>query len=699
MSAKIFALFNTWSLETLFPMKTSRAMYKYFRANVKLGQRVLTVNFLKMVMNKQCGTNHVMIVAKSLNKSCRRDQGQNFVKALMREKVNDAVYEEGRSRREFEYWRTIYYQCVKRNSYIDMLYQQQLTSHLDLLWTEGKSKNKKKMNHLLNKWKAPAEVVKNPPPIRNIKYSDLDLADVDVCDKNTEVVKYGGVELSENMESVLKMNPKTMMFPKIQSWDIASEVEKGFTKARYSLMSEEIKNRENEDYDGGDGDDDDDNKPVLDLRTKTLNYGRIIATNLPTCQSLKMPKKSDFDTEMNMSVIKQKMMEATKHYEKKFCNNAGYPESNLTKEERDGIKEIKEKVKNKELFVKGTDKSGRLCADTIENYSEAIGKHTVGDETISIKQAEYLEGKLNDNLKILNRIFNVGGETSRKNNQERVHLASVSTNSSIPILDGVRKDHKPLKPGAEVAGPPVRPICYANESPNFRISHFLSKIINDFCDAVDDHHEARSSEEMRASWQRYNLETPADVKKRCHVLSMDVVALYPSMSVEQCKLAVMDLILNSELELDNFDWWEASKYIFVTTSPEEIQKYGLENVIPRRTKKSRVKLTVNCLKKVDDSEWIRADTPTDDQVKTMIGLVVCAGVEVTFKNHMYLTGDQIKLQAEGAPIGVELSCALHRPVMMRWDKLFLSDVKKAGMNMCSYDRYVDDSDEICEKKQ
>ena len=49
--------------------------------------------------------------------------------------------------------------------------------------------------------------------------------------------------------------------------------------------------------------------------------------------------------------------------------------------------------------------------------------------------------------------------------------------------------------------------------------------MNDYCDAVESHHECRSSEEMRAAFQQYNENTDEDTKKRCRVLSMDVSAL------------------------------------------------------------------------------------------------------------------------------------------------------------------------------
>ena len=60
------------------------------------------------------------------------------------------------------------------------------------------------------KWQSPKNDQGQAPNIRIIKYSDAELADVIVSDKNDKA--YGGVEVTENMESVLTMNPKMMFY-------------------------------------------------------------------------------------------------------------------------------------------------------------------------------------------------------------------------------------------------------------------------------------------------------------------------------------------------------------------------------------------------------------------------------------------------------------------------------------------------------
>ena len=65
-------------------------------------------------------------------------------------------------------------------------------------------------------------------------------------------------------------------------------------------------------------------------------------------------------------------------------------------------------------------------------------------------------------------------------------------------------------------------------------------------------------------------------------------------------------------------------------------------------------------------------------------------------NHVYCMGDKVYLQSEGGPIGLELTGAVSRPFMARYDRMYLERVKQAGLDMELYERYVDDSNQICE---
>ena len=77
----------------------------------------------------------------------------------------------------------------------------------------------------------------------------------------------------------------------------------------------------------------------------------------------------------------------------------------------------------------------------------------------------------------------------------------------------------------------------------------------------------------------------------------------------------------------------------------------------------------------------------------MLALAVSYGVLTTMSSHTYKVGDELFLQTAGGPIGLELTGAVARPFMLRWDRLYLQMAKKAGLEIKMYERYIDDSNQ------
>ena len=248
-----FDFMKTLSLETINPYGSSQAMYNFWKANVKLNRRVLTVNLLRCLVSQNCGTNDVMSTASSMGKcSYRKGSGERFRKILMKEKLNDALFDENQIRKQFEVCRNRYYKSITRNSEVDRQFQNMMKLKVENDWKEGKSKNKAKVQHLVSKWGPFND--KQDEKLRNIKYLDKDFeATIEVSDKNKEAVVYGNVETSDNEKEVLKMNPKLKVFGPVKPWDIEVAVELGYTKYRYS----QINKNKNEEV--GSEDDNEDN--------------------------------------------------------------------------------------------------------------------------------------------------------------------------------------------------------------------------------------------------------------------------------------------------------------------------------------------------------------------------------------------------------------------------------------------------------
>ena len=56
----------------------------------------------------------------------------------------------------------------------------------------------------------------------------------------------------------------------------------------------------------------------------------------------------------------------------------------------------------------------------------------------------------------------------------------------------------------------------------------------------------------------------------------------------------------------------------------------------------------------------------------------------------YNFGNEIRVQKKGGPIGLSLTGDIAECVMIHWDKKFLTELKKVGINLPLYKRFKDD---------
>ena len=149
----------------------------------------------------------------------------------------------------------------------------------------------------------------------------------------------------------------------------------------------------------------------------------------------------------------------------------------MNKEQIQGLKSLKRRQKDGEIVIFQTDKSGKLIADTPENYIEAAKPHIEKDELITVKEYKETEDLINAHavfwLKMLQVAKNSGDE-------QRYKMSMVQENTQYATLYTYRKDHKPYDDMKK--GPPVRPLCDVSDSYGHRLSYFISRILREISD-------------------------------------------------------------------------------------------------------------------------------------------------------------------------------------------------------------------------
>ena len=83
---------------------------------------------------------------------------------------------------------------------------------------------------------------------------------------------------------------------------------------------------------------------------------------------------------------------------------------NLTPGEKRGLKSLKRKVKDGSLLICQTDKSGRFCVLTRDQYRLAGHKHTAKDRKISPEEHGEVQRALNGHMRWWGTIWNLGSD-------------------------------------------------------------------------------------------------------------------------------------------------------------------------------------------------------------------------------------------------------------------------------------------------
>ena len=82
----------------------------------------------------------------------------------------------------------------------------------------------------------------------------------------------------------------------------------------------------------------------------------------------------------------------------------------------------------------------------------------------------------------------------------------------------------------------------------------------------------------------------------------------------------------------------------------------------------------------------------------MIAVAIEVGITTVMENHLYRFNNNVYLQQEGGPIGLELTGAIARVYMLWWDNQLKIKIGNAGLEwqMYFYMRYVDDANIVGE---
>eukprot|EP00794_Sanderia_malayensis_P013422 gene13422-14801_t len=407
------------------------------------------------------------------------------------------------------------------------------------------------------------------------------------------------------------------------------------------------------------------------------------ATDLPFNQRVKLPNAVNEDMEIKMQGLKKELRKITVAVQTKLKGA-----NNMTTEQQSGLRSLKHRVRTNDIVVFQTDESGRFSVDTPESYRNSVQPHVGDDPEIRRSDHDAIEKLLNAHGIAWKRFLSAGTFTR---SDVRIKNNMISSNSDAPPLYGLRKDHKvPLDPER---GPPSRPVCGANASANYRLSHLLSLVLSEVWQQDRTRSVCMNTEELLAEVEQVNAERLGD---RVVIGFTDVKALYPSLDIKFTIQVVCEIFGTSDVDILGIDYEELGLYISLSRTPEEIRAVGLEEVCPTQAQRRGPKPTITASGSAARKEvrfqswWPATSAPSRQQQRTMLIEALRIGLEVVMENHVYKFDGRINRQQRGGAIGLALTGSLAQVFMMWWDRTFKSRLSDLGIVTRLCKRYVDD---------
>ena len=526
---------------------------------------------------------------------------------------------------------------------------------------------------------------------------------------SSEPEVYGGAEINKNEHSILSLPPKYTLFEKINKEKCMVEIETMVTKYRWELMKDKNQNQDNmntNDESNSESTQDTDqnvnidkekenNKEIreyhFDINENKFDFRKLRPTDLPYNKRVYLPENTG-EEEIQITYLSHELEQITKSFEKVHkC------EVNLSKEERLGLKSLKER---EDIVVFQTDKSSKFSVDTKTNYIESCEQHTSKDETISEEKYETMIKELNSHS-VMWCNFLKAGKYTNSNGDQRIKDNMISSEMcDPPPLYALRKDHKQYNDKRK--GPPTRPVCGATGAYNGRLSHVLSMILKEV--KKQDEDICESTDDLLSAIEEVNRNKIGN--ENLVVGSLDVKALYPSLDIPYTaeKVAMEFLESNIHFERESIDVFELGLYLVLTMNDEELNEKGLKEYCPyrkhKRGRKPNITGQASNNKEKRKEMWNDAlnQNPSENIIKTMIAQAIRVAIITVMNGHVYKFNSEIKQQKEGGAIGLELTGEIAGVFMTWWDKCMKKLLEEKGINVKMYKRYVDDINIIIDSK-
>ena len=580
-----------------------------------------------------------------------------------------------------------------------------------------RSKFESKIEHLkrLRREREEEELQKCPEEIKD--YNKLIIFNKEEIEKlkkeDVEVTVIGKVDLDNDEKAVLKLPPKFAVRCKLDDIDMQTEVEMGMAKIRYQTRKEEQvrnideideieENTENKVVKRQRLDSeqiaelehlerlDAEGRRVYDPIGKSFDHGNKRCTDLQENSKVNLPGPCDKFTESSIELLRNNIMKAYRKCKKRLCNEKGEQTTNLTREEQRGLRKLQKRIRNHEILVIKTDKSGKLAVIDRDKYLEMGKEKCLQDRKIGREEHREIERRIEDHTRFWCKMLKSG---INHEHQDRITKSKISHSENAAPMYFMYKDHK-------VEGG-YRPVVGGCNSDSLGLSNILSEVIESVGNSIENPFEVISSEDMLSRIVESNKKLEVmkaekgenwDWREEMVLLGSDVKSLFPSLSAFQTGKAVRRQFEKSPINWENVDWKLVSLYVKIQEKYwEEKDLSDIKMYLPERISKAGRPPSIGTLGVESRYRWPGSlELISMKHKKKLLALAIERAVVFFFRNFVYTFGGEIFLQLKGGPIGARVTMAVSKLVMEEWKIEFNKILKGSEIEELLSGNYVDD---------
>ena len=180
-----------------------------------------------------------------------------------------------------------------------------------------------------------------------------------------------------------------------------------------------------------------------------------------------------FDIEAKLEMVRQELKGTFSRYVNEFCGPRGLQKSNLTRTELKGLRSLRKRMKEGELVIMPTDKTGQFAIMSRDTYLTCGQKHTNGDPKVGWEDLKGAQSELNGHTSMMVKIFGIG---KAWNHTSRVRETMLGESLATCPLSLLYKDHKGWSKEMRTC-PPTRPVAGGHIGMNLHLSEVVSDIV------------------------------------------------------------------------------------------------------------------------------------------------------------------------------------------------------------------------------